>query len=122
MAASRIDSSATPPSIARTAATAIGWLMYGEASVSFRRCRLCLSAANARALSRDAASFLGSEVFEPCLGFCTLFTASGVEFPLPLFECLVSGTHLSSSNALAMLGCMWNLQSPPLVLENHEIM
>src|SRR3954453_17144023 len=48
--------SVTPPSFTSTSASAIGWLMYGEASASFLRWSRCLCAANASALRSSASS------------------------------------------------------------------
>ncbi len=44
--------SVTPPTRARISATAMGWLMYGDAPSSFRRWSRCLRAANRSAAKR----------------------------------------------------------------------
>jgi hypothetical protein len=61
----------TPPTRAKTSATAMGWLMYGEASESLRRWSLCFLAAKPSALKSDAYGSLASDSF----GIVTLLFA-----------------------------------------------
>ena len=61
MAQNKVASSATSPSTAKRVATAIGWLMYGVALASLRRCRRCLSATNAIASKLCSIHFRSSD-------------------------------------------------------------
>src|SRR5687768_9972146 len=64
-AAHSTSTSVTPPSFTSTSASAIGWLMYGDASGSLRRWSRCLCAAKASALRRSASSlFMVDEALE----------------------------------------------------------